>query len=153
MSSYSIEEELNMLDPKTVQVYKDEFNKLKAKIGDNKEDLEVEVNMGFPLTNPDQFISFSSIIDGKKEKEIGILENIKDLDSKSRKILKAELKRAYFMPQVTRINRLKENHGVMKFDVETEKGQQFVMSSYFSNLSGNLKQDIKKISANSRGGV
>jgi len=137
MSSYSIEEELNMLDPKTVQVYKDEFNKLKAKIGDNKEDLEVEVNMGFPLTNPDQFISFSSIIDGKKEKEIGILENIKDLDSKSRKILKAELKRAYFMPQVTRINRLKENHGVMKFDVETEKGQREFETRY--------KEDIRKL--------
>ena len=70
MSPYSIEDELNILDPKKVRIYKDEFNRLRLKIdeGDkaNGECPEVEASMGFPLTNSDNFISLVEVKDGKK---------------------------------------------------------------------------------------
>ncbi len=149
MGAYNIEEELTILNPKEVSIYRDEFNRLRldmgengknggnGKNGDNGEHPAVVAVMGFPLTNPDQFISIIGMKDGKKDKEIGIIEDTKKLDSKSRKVLKGELKRAYFMPQITKINRLKEDHGMMKFDVDTDKGQREFETRY--------KEDIRKL--------
>ena len=150
MGAYNIEEELTILDPKKLSIYRDEFNKLRLKMesngnggngknGDSKEHPAVMAVMGFPLTNPDNFISIIGMKDGKKDKEIGIIEDTKKLDSKSRKVLKGELKRAYFMPQITKINRLKEDHGMMKFDVDTDKGQREFETRY--------KEDIRKLPA------
>jgi hypothetical protein len=137
MSPYSIEDELNILDPKKVRIRKDEFNRLKLRTEGNGKCSEIEPAMGFPLTNSGHFISLIEVKDGKKEKEIGIIEDIRKLDSKSRKVLRAELKRAYFMPRITRINRLKEDHGIMKFDVETEKGQRAFETRY--------REDIRRL--------
>jgi hypothetical protein len=141
MSPYSIQDELNLLDPKGIRIYRDEFNRLRLRFDNpegNGEPPEVEVVMGFPLTNSDHFVSLVEVKDGKKDKEIGMIEDIRKLDSKSRKILKAELKRAYFMPKIMKINRLKEYHGVMKFDVETERGRREFETRY--------KEDIRRLS-------
>lgn len=139
MAQYRIEDELNILDPKKVRIYKDQFNNLKLKMEDGKEYPEIDAVMEFPMTSPGHFISIIEVKEGKRDKEIGIIEDIKKLDSKSRKVLKSELKRAYFMPQVTKINQLKESHGIMKFDVETEKGQRAFETKY--------KEDIRKFSS------
>ena len=138
MSTYSIEDELNILDPKKVRIYRDEFNRLKLKIEGDGEYPEVKAVMGFPLSNPDNFVSFIELKDGKKDKEIGIVEDVRKLDSKSRKLLREELKRAYFMPRITKINRLKELHGIMKFDVETDKGPREFETRY--------REDIRRLS-------
>jgi len=68
---------------------------------------------------------------------IGMIEDIGKLDSKSRKLLRRELKRAYFMPRITKINRMKELHGIMKFEVETEKGPREFETRY--------REDIRKM--------
>jgi len=138
MPPYDIEDELKALDPKKVRLYKDEFNRLRIKIEGNGSHPPVEPVMGFPLTNPDHFVSFIGIKDGKRDEEIGMIEDIGKLDSKSRKLLKKELKRSYFMPKITKINRMKETHGIMKFDVETEKGPREFETRY--------KEDIRKMS-------
>ena len=91
MSPYNIEEELNVLDPKKLQVYRDEFNSLRLKMQGNEsngEDPEIQVSMGFPLTNSDHFISLIEMKDGKRDKEIGMIEDVRKLDSKSKKILR-----------------------------------------------------------------
>ncbi len=139
MSPFNIEDELNILDPKKMQIYRDEFNRLRLKIEGNGECPEIVPTMGFPLTKSDDFISLIEMKDGKRDKEIGIIENMRKLDSKSRKVLEEELKRAYFMPQVTKINRMKEFHGVMKFNIETDKGHREFETRY--------KEDIRKFPA------
>ena len=144
MATYDIKDELNILDTKKMRIYKDEFNMLKLEmLGDDgdKKCLTIEVAMGFPLTNPNQFISLIEMKNGKKDREIGMIEDLKKLDSKSRKVLKTEVKRIYFMPRITKINRMNENHGIMKFNVETDKGQREFETRY--------KEDIRKMS-NSR---
>lgn len=140
MAPYDIAEELTILNPKAVSLYRDEFNRLRLNMGENGDDKEhpaIMVAMGFPLTNPDYFISIIGMKEGKKDKEIGIIEDARKLDSKSRKVLRGELKRAYFMPQITKINRMKEDHGMMKFDVETDKGQRKFETRY--------REDIRKL--------
>lgn len=137
---YKIEDELNILDPKKVRLSKDEFNRIKLKIDDEKEYPEVKIVMGFPLTNPENFVSLFEIKDGKKDNEIGMIEDISKLDPHSRKLIQAELNKEYFMPQIIKINNMTETHGVMKFDVETDKGSRVFETRY--------KEDIRRISAN-----
>lgn len=140
MAPYDIKEELNILDPKKIRLRKNEFNMLKLEMegceGNGKAPV-VEAAMGFPLTSSSNFISLIEVKDGKKDKEIGIIEDIKKLDSKSRKLLKEELKRVYFMPKITKINRMKENHGIMNFDVETDKGRRSFETRY--------REDIRRL--------
>jgi len=137
MSNYTIKDELNVIEPKKISIYKDDFHNLRLIIKDDKEYPEVEAVMGFPLTDPGSFISLIEMNDGKKEKEIGVIENINKLDSKSKKILKEQLKKTYFMPKITKINQLKENHGIMQFDVETDKGNKEFETQH--------KEDIRKL--------
>ena len=141
-NTYNIKDELTILDPKKTKFDKDNFNKLKMNIEGGTDYPEVMVIMGFPLTNPDEFVSVFEVKEGKKDKEIGLIEDIRKLDSKSRKTLKEELNKAYFMPKIIKINAMKENHGVMKFDVETDKGSRVFETRY--------KEDIRKLP---KGGV
>ena len=138
MSEYSIQNELKILDPKKIQISKDELNRLQLSISGDKEYPEIKATMGFPLTDPDRFISLIEIQENEKDREIGIIEDMGKLESKSRKILKEELKRAYFMPRITKINRMKESHGIMKFDVETDKGPRVFETRY--------REDIRRLS-------
>ena len=74
MSPYSIQDELNLLDPKKIRIYRDEFNRLRLKFGNpegNGEPPEVEVAMGFPLTNSEHFVSLVEVKDGKKARVFG----------------------------------------------------------------------------------
>ena len=134
---YNIEDELKILDPKKVRLQKDKYNKIKMTIEGEAEYPEVKPVMSSPLTNPEGYVSFYEIKEDKKEQEIGIIEDINKLDSGSKKMLKEELKKEYFMPQIVRINNMNENHGVMKFDVETDKGRRIFETRY--------KEDIRKL--------
>ncbi|MGB9594736.1 MAG: DUF1854 domain-containing protein [Candidatus Poribacteria bacterium] len=136
---YKIEDELNILDPKKIRLYKDEFNKIRLNIINEKEYPEVKPVMSFPITDSESYVSLYEIIDGKRGKEIGIIENIEKLDNESKKLLKTELKREYFMPRIIKINSMTESHGVMKFDVETDKGRRVFETRY--------KEDIRRISS------
>jgi len=136
--TYKIEDELKILDPKKIRIYKDEFNRLKLNIIGDKEYPEVRAVMSFPLTGPEHFVSLFEVKDGKKGKEIGTIEDIRKLDSDSRKLLKTELKKEYFMPQITKINSMTELHGVMRFDVETDKGRRVFETRY--------REDIRRMS-------
>ncbi|MBD3182718.1 DUF1854 domain-containing protein [Candidatus Poribacteria bacterium] len=138
MPVYDIKDEINKLDPNKIQIYKDEMNRLMLKMEGEEEDQEIAASMDFPLSNPERFISILTLKDGKKDKEIGVIDNIRKLDSKSRKILKEELKWTYYMPRITKINYLKEDHGIMQFDVETDKGHREFETRY--------KEDIRRLS-------
>lgn len=139
-ATYRIEDELTILNPKRIRITKDDFNKMQLAIEGDHLYADVTAKMGFPLTDPDHLISFVSMKDGKKDGEIGVLEDAGELDRKSRKILREQLRREYFMPQITRINRMKEHHGIMQFDVETDKGHR--------EFETQFKEDIRKLPGN-----
>lgn len=73
----------------------------------------------FPLTARDKMIS---ILD-ENDREIGIIRDIKQLDAKSRAALESELSERYFMPRVVRINSIKVEFGMTRWDVETDRGR------------------------------
>jgi len=140
----SIETEINFLDPKKITILSDSFNALKLQIDGAGEYSDVKAVRIFPLSAPWHFISLKGISGLDKEeaekqkdevnrpsygktraprqKEIGVIRDMRELDKKSRKILDSELEMSYFTPKITLINKIKSDFGSYKWTVETDKG-------------------------------
>ena len=72
----------------------------------------------FPLTRPGRMVS----IRDEQGEEVGVLDDVHALDPESRHILLDELERSYFMPRITDIVAVKEDLGVVSWEVETNRG-------------------------------
>ena len=79
---------------------------------------EVRIACAFPLSKPDQYIGLR---DGE-DKDIGILKTLDGLDADSRTIVEEELERRYFTPRIERVLSVREDFGVVTWQVETDKG-------------------------------
>ncbi|MFQ6039207.1 MAG: DUF1854 domain-containing protein, partial [Candidatus Poribacteria bacterium] len=55
--------------------------------------------------------------------EIGVVRDIQKIDPQSRKIVEEELEMMYFIPKITRINRIRSERGSYKWMVETDRGE------------------------------
>jgi hypothetical protein len=76
------------------------------------------VMSAFPLTSPGRMVS----VRDEEGQEIGLLDDIHGLDPESRQIIRAELERSYFMPRITDILDVREEHRVVTWEVETNRG-------------------------------
>lgn len=118
MKTAKIEDEIKPLDAKNIKIYRNELGDLVVDMPDNSTCERVRVMRAFPLSNPGEFI----ILRDEEDSEIGLIENIKELRSKSKRVLKEELQKSYFIPKITKINNLEEKFGVSQWEVETNKG-------------------------------
>jgi len=118
MQAAKIEDEIKPLDAKNIYIYKNEWDDLVIKLADGSTYEKAKVMCAFPLSKPRKFI----ILRDKEDNEIGIIENIKELESESKKFLEEELKKSYFIPKITQIKNLEEKFGVSNWEVETNKG-------------------------------
>lgn len=113
-----IEDEVQFLDPKLVKISRNQFAELEAELPDGSVHAPVEPVRTFPLTQPDQYIS---LLDAYKN-ELGLIEDINQLQKADQAILVEELEKCYFMPKITKIHALEGRFGVTQWDAETEVG-------------------------------
>jgi hypothetical protein len=78
----------------------------------------VHLVRAFPLSAPDEMIS----IRNAENHEYGLVEKLTELSSSDQKLVDEELDRRYFTPEITKINSLKNDASMWKFDVETSRG-------------------------------
>ncbi len=105
------------LNPGSMSLQRDQKGRLVLKVGD-EERLVLRVIRSFPLTSPNGFVSLWG-----EDGEIGLIPNLEALDSSSRTVIGQELEKAYFMPKIRKILRVKELYGgITEFAVETDKG-------------------------------
>jgi len=71
-----------------------------------------------PLTEPDAWIG---LID-EKGKPLHMVRSLKELDPDSRALLERELERLYFLPKILRIDQITEEYGVLRLEVDTDRG-------------------------------
>lgn len=116
------EMEIKLLKPENIRLELDEEQELTLNLLEQEEVFHgVEVNPAFPLSQVGRYISFKE--DEHAEEEIGMIEDINDLDHGSRESLRRILEKMYFMPKITRIYDVEEEFGVTRWEVETEKGR------------------------------
>jgi hypothetical protein len=78
-----------------------------------------QVTAIFPISNPARMISLRD----EEGREIGVLDDIHGLDPESRKLIKKELEKSYFMPRITDIYSIGEKLHVLSWEVETDRGR------------------------------
>ncbi|MBP5292920.1 MAG: DUF1854 domain-containing protein [Clostridia bacterium] len=92
---------------------------------------------GFPITDPEQFISIREPDTKEKGRgaEIGLIYDMKEFDQATQELIRAELDRHYFTPELLKIYSVKEKFGYLYFEAETSAGPtSFVLNNPYSNF-------------------
>jgi len=110
--------QLRMIDARKVR-----FTKVGARLditleGDKTYE-KVTIRRAFPLSLP---TSFHSVRDSDN-KEIGMLCELTNLDTESRRLLDLELERRYMVAIIRKIVKVTERFGTVDWDVETDRGE------------------------------
>lgn len=86
----------------------------------------------FPLSAADQYISLRD----REGDEIGIVESLDDLTPAQAALVRDELDRRYFTPQIQRVESLKEEFGYSYWTVDTDAGRRrFTVQSGKNNVT------------------
>ena len=80
----------------------------------------VQVVRMFPFSDKDRFISVRTA--EERSKEIGIVENLKDVDGETAKMLEEQLTLHYFTPIIEKVLRIKDEYGFAYWNVVTNHG-------------------------------
>ena len=80
--------------------------------------LAAQFKRAFPLSQSDKFISIQDPLDH----EVGVLESLDGMAADQREIIVQELDRRYFTPAIDKIDELKQDAGMWKFLVQTQRG-------------------------------
>ena len=80
----------------------------------------VQVVRMFPFSDPNLYISIRT--PDEHSKEIGIIENMKDVSAEAAAMLTEQLNLRYFTPIIKKIINIKDEYGYAYFDVLTDRG-------------------------------
>lgn len=85
----------------------------------------------FPISRRHDYISIADLTGT----EIGIIESLRKMDKAMRRIVLEEIRRRYFVPQITYVHSLKDEFGVLYWDVDTTRGRrEFVVREVRENV-------------------
>lgn len=126
--------EMTRLDPtNSVFGHKNGFLTLSfTKDGETKKYDRVFLHRDFPFEKLWQYIS---VLDSDS-KEIGLITDVVDFEENTSSLLKTELERKYYCPEVRSIESLKERYGFSYWTVTTSDGRKvnFTMQDTFRNI-------------------
>lgn len=113
--------EFVLLDPSTLRFSFAPEGTVRLEIVGNRCYPSVEIDRSFPIDEEGHYLSVRNALDEERP-EIGIIRDIDGLDPDSRRVVEQELFRHYLVPQIQSISYLKEEFGVLNFEVETDRG-------------------------------
>lgn len=108
-----------LLDPGKLRFFRAEDGAPRLEIEGDQCYLRFGATRLFPITHRRGLISIS---DGGGD-EIGVLRRLRDLPKPMRRMVLEELRKRYFVPQITYVHSLKDEFGVLYWDVETTRGR------------------------------
>lgn len=113
------EGELEYLNPDKL-VFSKRGDALMLTIEGDRSYLKVRAVRAFPLSEMDEFIGFLDSINGR---EIGMLLNLRDLDSTARQMVQQEIDKRYFVPKIHKIVQAKKEFGAVYWEIDTDRGR------------------------------
>jgi hypothetical protein len=124
--------DVRLLDPKKVRLFRTDSTdtKVRLTLEGERSWIDVRIARAFPFSDPDHYIGMR---DGD-DKDIGLLIDLRDVGSCSRRIVEEELARRYFTPKVKRVIDVREQFQVSSWEVETDHGiHKFVVRNLRDN--------------------
>jgi len=97
----------------------------------------VSVKRMFPFEFESEYIAVSNENYSRNdiENEIGIIRNLNSLSVNQKELLEDELRKRYFIPEITEVEFVKEEYGNVSFKVNTTSGKrEFVITDMGSNI-------------------
>ncbi|MBR5535561.1 MAG: DUF1854 domain-containing protein [Clostridia bacterium] len=97
----------------------------------------------FPLHQAERFLSVRRQAQSHRDRntEVGIIESMESFSEEEKALLKHELEKRYFVPEITRVKNAKEEFGHTYWEVETTAGERqfttFDMSASLVRISEN----------------
>jgi hypothetical protein len=110
-------QDVNLLAVDSVRLRRNHSGDTVATIG-GEEHVIGQIQSVFPISNRHHFALLRDV----HGEEIGIIEQAHELDPDSRRVLRDELERSYFLPRITDIQDVDERHGVFTMRVVTDRG-------------------------------
>jgi hypothetical protein len=110
-------DEIHVIDPDTVRVEDTVGDGVTVQWGDRRVE-GVSARPCYPVTRPHRCIF---LCDGEGQ-EIGVLEDLRDLDPRSRAILEGELAKQHFTPRITRVDAVYREFHIPVWEVQTDRG-------------------------------
>ncbi|WP_413303291.1 DUF1854 domain-containing protein [Bacillus sp. 1P10SD] len=109
--------DITILNPKTVSFTRSQGGLLQAVIN-NEMYSEIVLHQAFPFSRPARYISVWT----KDDHELGIIQDIEELDYESKSEIEQELRIRYIIPIVTKILSINEESGLWIFQLVTDRG-------------------------------
>ncbi|MFA5562387.1 MAG: DUF1854 domain-containing protein [Eubacteriales bacterium] len=110
----------------------------------------------FPLTSPESYIVIRepSTSANKEGQEIGTVEHLVDLPEPQAALLRKELERRYFTPEIIRIHSMRQRRGVLYIEADTEAGTvSIVVPEVVINMNVRLLEDGRILITDTDGNV
>ena len=127
---------LDFINPSDIEFYESQSGLLCLKY--QGEDLErVSVLRMFPFLYEEEYLCIRSENYSRedKEKEIGILRTLSSLPENQLEMVRRELAKRYFVPEITVVNKLSEEYGHTMWEVTTTAGErEFTVTDMSSNV-------------------
>ena len=109
------------LDPESVELSRDAFQRLTLRLGEQHWD-EVKAVAAFPLSAPESCVF---LIDSERN-EIGFIAEVADMPPAARDTLRDALAIEYLCTRVLGITSIQSRHGVSTWDLRTARGDRTV---------------------------
>jgi hypothetical protein len=89
------------------------------------------ISRAFPLSNPRRWL----LVRDEEGDEIGLIDDARHLDSHSRNIVREEVEKSYFLPDITNVIDIDEDLNVVTWEVDTNRGlRTFMVRSVRQNI-------------------
>ena len=135
-----------LIDAASMRILKTEKGRLELH-HDGRVQAVGSIVAAFPLTRPGTMVSLRD----EEGDEIGVLDSVAQLDAASQEVMREELERSYFMPVIGDILDVREELGVVTWEVETDRGPRtFQVRNVRQNVRkmGNRRLVIKDVDGN-----
>ncbi len=106
-----------ILDARTIRFVRDHQQRLFLETPWGREG-PVRVKRPFPLTDPTGYV----VVSDEAGNFVGLIKEYRRLDPDSLAILEEALDESYFLPRITKIDRIDDQYRVMIWHVQTDRG-------------------------------
>ena len=115
------DQELRILDPEQVKLERDAFGRLALTVGEEAYQT-VRPARCYPVSAPDEHVA---IFDGE-DRQIGLIEDVRQLRRSAREVLSDELALIYLTARVLAVRSVTGLHNLTTWEFETDRGPRTV---------------------------
>ena len=134
-------EGVNYLQPQKLKVWLGTSGELCVSPDGEKTYQHVKIFRTRPISAPNKYLSFRVGHTKTDQEELGILIDLKPLPAFTRALIENELDKRYFIHQISSIQSIKEELGVLYWKVNTDKGyKEFSLSRRFQTPIISIKK-------------